>query len=63
MMACVPFFVIALTVLIISVSTGEAKAAKAYARAGDVASEVSCFKLLLYETLSYECMRLYATGV
>jgi len=40
MMACCPFFVIALTVLIISVSTGEAQAQKAYARAGDVASEV-----------------------
>jgi len=40
MMACCPFFVIALTVLIISVSTGEAQAQKAYARAGEVASEV-----------------------
>jgi ATP-binding cassette, subfamily B (MDR/TAP), member 1 len=39
-MGCAPFFAIALTVLIISITRGEAQSQKAYARAGDVASEV-----------------------
>eukprot|EP00960_Hanusia_phi_P009347 270770-Hanusia_phi.AAC.2 len=40
MMACAPFFAIAIGILVASVSTGEAASQKAYARAGDVASEV-----------------------
>jgi ATP-binding cassette subfamily B (MDR/TAP) protein 1 len=39
-MGCAPFFAIALTVLIISITRGEAQSQEAYARAGDVASEV-----------------------
>ena len=39
-MGCAPFFAIALAVLIISITKGEAQSQKAYARAGDVASEV-----------------------
>ena len=39
-MGCAPFFAISLAVLIISITKGEAQSQKAYARAGDVASEV-----------------------
>jgi ABC-type multidrug transport system fused ATPase/permease subunit len=39
-MGCAPFFAIALAVLIISITRGEALSQKAYARAGDVATEV-----------------------
>jgi ATP-binding cassette, subfamily B (MDR/TAP), member 1 len=39
-MGCAPFFAVALAVLIISITKGEAESQKAYARAGDVASEV-----------------------
>lgn len=39
-MGCAPFFAISLAVLIISITTTEAKSIKAYARAGDVANEV-----------------------
>jgi hypothetical protein len=39
-MGCAPFFAIALGVLIVSITRGEALSQKAYARAGDVATEV-----------------------